>query len=259
VRILTVIRPVPDSSATVRLAGDGTRIDADHVNFVMNPFDEYAVEQAVRLREQGLPVEEIAALALGGEKAKSLLRIALAVGADRGVLLDDPVFDSHDEVFLSHVVALALRRQRLSFDLVLTGKQAIDTDSGELGPALAEQLDWPHVGAVCGLDATDRGVRTRRRVDGAEEVMECPLPVLLTCEKGLAELRYPAMSNLARARKKPVETVTAGDLPGLGRACTRILALEPVPAREPCRWVEGEPAEMARELVRLLREEARVI
>jgi electron transfer flavoprotein beta subunit len=262
-RILTVIKQVPDSNATIKVGADGKGIDPKGVKQVMNPFDEFAVEQAVQLREKGLPVEEIVALVLGGDKAADVLRTALAMGADRGIHLDDPAFVSHDELFLAGAVALAIKQQPEPFDLIITGKQAIDADAGELGPGLAELLGLPHIGVVAsGLDVTETSVKARRRVEGADEVMECSLPLLMTCEKGLVEPRYPSLPNLMKAKKKPVETITSGDLTGfaeLDAARTEILSLEPPPARQACNVVEGEPDEMAREIVRLLREEAKVI
>ena len=261
-RILTVLKQVPDSNASIKIAGDGVGIETAGLKLVMNPFDEFAVEQAVRLREKGLPVEEIVALAFGGEKAAEILRPALAMGADRGMALTDAAFVSHDELYLAGVLALAVRQQGEPFDLILTGKQAIDMDAGEIGPGLAEFLGMAHVGAVVGLEIDGQMIKARRRVEGAEEVMETPLPVLLTCEKGLAEPRYPSLPNLMKAKKKPVETIGHGDLQGfadLDPPRSELISLSRPPARGACQLVEGEPQEMARELVRLLREEAKVI
>ncbi len=261
-RILTVIKQVPDSNAAIKIAGDGRTLEAAGLKLILNPFDEFAVEQAVQLREKGLPVEEIVALAIGTEKAGEIMRTALAMGADRGIHLSDEAFASHDELYLAQALSLAIKQQPQSFDLIITGKQAIDMDAGELGPALAEFLDLPHIGAVVGLEIEEQLVNARRRVEGAEEVMQCPLPVLLTCEKGLVEPRYPSLPNLMKAKKKPVERIGSADLQGFGEIDpprSELLSLTPPAARGACRIVDGEPQEMARELVRLLREEAKVI
>ena len=261
-RILTVIKQVPDSNASIKIGGDGRSIETAGLKLVLNPFDEFAVEQAVQLREKDLPVEEIVALTIGSGKSGEILRTALAMGADRGIHLNDDAFVSHDELFLAEVISLAIMQQPEPFDLILIGKQAIDMDAGEIGPALAEFLGLPHVGAIVGLEAEADKITARRRIEGAEEVMECPLPVLLTCEKGLVEPRYPSLPNLMKAKKKPVETISSGDLQGfgeLGGPRSEVLSLTPPAARGACQIVEGEPAEMARELVRLLREEANVI
>ena len=261
-RILTVIKQVPDSNASIKIGGDGRSIVIAGLKLVLNPFDEFAIEQAVRLREKDLPVEEIVALTIGAGKSGEILRTALAMGADRGIHLNDDAFVSHDELYLAEVISLAIKQQPHPFDLILIGKQAIDMDAGEIGPALAEFLGLPHVGAIVSLEAEADKITARRRIEGAEEVMECPLPVLLTCEKGLVEPRYPSLPNLMKAKKKPIETIGSGDLQGfgeLGGPRSELLSLTPPPARGACRIVEGEPAEMAKELVRLLREEAKVI
>ncbi len=261
-RILTLAMQVPDSRATVRVAADGLDIDTKGVKLVCNPFDEFAVEQAVQLRESRSDVTEIAALTVGGATATEALRTALAMGADRAihVRLDEP---SHDEMYLAKLAAAAIGLDETGFDLILCGKQTIDHDAGELGPALAEFLGLPHVGAVARLElAPDAGtIRVHRRVEGAEEIVEAPLPVLVTCEKGLVEPRYPSLPNLMKAKKKPMQTLAVADLPGLGDRGpgTRLVKLAPPPEKPACRMIEGEPPQIARELVRLLREEAKVV
>jgi electron transfer flavoprotein beta subunit len=260
-RILSVIKQVPDSNAAIKIAADGKSLDDKGLKLVLNPFSEFGVEQAVQIREQGATVEEIVAMTAGPDKASEVLRTALAMGADRGIHLNDPAFCHSDEIFLAELFAAAIKAQPDPFDIVLVGKQAIDMDSGEIGPALAEFLGIPHIGAIVGLEVTESGVKARRRIEGAEEVVTCPFPVLMTCEKGLVEPRYPSLPNLMKAKKKPVEVLTAANLPGAGDLQSRseITALTPPAERGTCRFVEGEPAEMARELVRLLREEAKVI
>jgi electron transfer flavoprotein beta subunit len=259
-RILTLAMQVPDSRATVRVAANGLDIDTRAVKLVCNPFDEFAVEQGVQLKERRTDVTEITALTVGGETAFETLRTALAMGADRAihVRLDEPV---HDELYLAELAAAAIGRDETSFDLILCGKQTIDHDAGELGPALAEFLGLPHVGAVVRLElADDAGtLRAHRRVEGAEEVVEAPLPVLITCEKGLVEPRYPSLPNLMKARKKPIQTLTVADLPGVGTPGTALVKLAPPPQKPACRMIDGEPRQIARELVRLLREEAKVV
>ncbi|HEY3245251.1 MAG TPA: electron transfer flavoprotein subunit beta/FixA family protein [Phycisphaerae bacterium] len=262
-RIATVIKQVPDSNASIRVLADGSGIETAGLKMVCDPFDEFGVELAVQLREKRSDVEEIVAFTVGPEKASEIIRTALAMGADRGVHVCDPAFASRNEIFLAEVLAAAIRKEGKSFDLILCGKQNIDLDSGELGPALGEFLDLPHVGATTFLEvaADGKSFKARRRIEGAEEAVECGTPALLTIEKGLVEPRYPSLPNLMKAKKKPVAVLTAKDLPGLDGASvgTALLSLTPPPPRPPCKFVEGEPEQMARELVRLLREEAKVV
>lgn len=262
-RICTVIKQVPDSNATIKVLADGSGIDLASVKLVPDPFDEMGVELAIQLREKGRDVSEIVALTLGPDKAGEVLRTALAMGADKGVHINDDKLVSNNEVFSAFVVAEAIKKDAEGFDLVICGKQTIDLDAGTFGPALAEFLGWPHVGAVTALDFSDDGKRftARRRIEGAEEVVECDLPALLTVEKGLVEARYPSLPNLMKAKKKPVGVLTSADIPGedAAEAGTYFDSLSPPPPKPDCTFIEGEPAEMAKELVRRLREEAKVV
>jgi electron transfer flavoprotein beta subunit len=262
-RILTIVKQVPDSNAVLKVLADGSGIDPAGVKLVADPFDEFGIELALQLREKRGDVSEIVALTLGTEKAAETLRIALAMGADAGVHVCDPKLDTQDELFAAHVIAGAVKKDSSAFDLILCGKYNIDLDAGAVGPALAEFLGLPHVGAVQGLDiaADGKAFTARRRIEGAEEVVEGLLPVLLTIEKGLVEPRYPSLPNLMKAKKKPVTVYTAADL-GLDAWVTpggRLESLALPPPRPGCKFVEGEPEQMARELVLLLRDEAKVI
>jgi electron transfer flavoprotein beta subunit len=263
VRILTVIKQVPDSSAAIKVVDGGAGIDTAGLKLVLNPFDEYGVEQAVQLKEKRSDVEEVVALTLGGAKASEILRTALAMGADRGIHVCEEEIDPRDELAWARIAAAAIGRDEKGFDLILTGKQTIDNDAGEAGPALAELLDLPHVGAVGFLEVADdaQSFKARRRVEGAEEVVECALPALITCEKGLVEPRYPSLPNLMKAKKKPVEKLALADLEGVeaSTAGVSFVSIAPPPPKPPCKLVDGEPEQMAKELVRLLREEAKVV
>ena len=262
-RILTVIKQVPDSSAALKVKADGSGIETAGVKMVCDPFDEFGVELAIQLREKHGNVDEIVVYCLGGDKAAEAIRTALAMGADRAVHINDAKFDSVNELFSAWTLTEAIKKDQQGFDLIVCGKYNIDLDAGALGAAMAEYLDLPHVGAVTGFEMADDGksFTARRRIEGAEEVVTCDLPALLTIEKGLVEPRYPSLPNLMKAKKKPVEVLTAADLPPAEpwAASTELLSISPPPRRSECTVVEGEPEEMASELVRLLREEAKVV
>lgn len=262
-RILTVVKQVPDSNATLKVLPDGSGIDQAGVKLVVDPFDEFGVELAVRLREKRGDVKEIVALTLGGDKAAEALRVALAMGADAGVHINDPALESNNELFAASVIAAAVKKDAAGFDLILCGKNNIDLDSGAIGPAIAEFLDLPHVGAVQGFElaADGKSFIAKRRIEGAEEVVEGAPPAVLTIEKGLCEPRYPSLPNLMKAKKKPVTVLKASDLPvdAALKSATTFVSVTPPAPRPDCKFIEGEPEEMARELVRLLREEAKVV
>jgi electron transfer flavoprotein beta subunit len=263
-KLLVIVRQVPDSTTSIRIRPDALDIERSGVKMVVNPFDEFAIEQAVQLREKRTDVQAVTALIVGPAGAAEALRTALAVGADDGIHLQDEAFDPLDELQLAAVIAAVVKGG--GYDLILMGKQEIDLDSGQLGPALAELLDLPHVGAMIGFElaADARQFTARRRIEGAEEVLEVPLPALVTIDKGLVEMRYPSLPNLMKAKKKPVKSMKATDIPGFADIVgsvggTRMHSLTPPPERPPGRLIPGEPEAAARELVRLLREEAKVI
>ena len=258
-RIVTVVKRVPDSRATIKVKPDGAGIDTAGLRFVCDPFDEFGVEQGVRLKEQRSDVQEVTALAAGPKAVTEVLYVALAMGADRAVHVLDDTLPVEDELAVAAVLAAAIRHDPQGADLILCGKQNIDNDAGELGPALAEYLGLPHVGAVTRLEVAADGssLTAHRRIEGAEEIVETKLPALLTCEKGLVEPRFPSLPKLMKAKKQPIETISPGNLPGRGTLATArsLVMLSPPPPRPACTYLEGKPQEMARELVRRLRKE----
>ena len=263
-KILIVLKQVPDSTTNIKIRSDGSDIERAGVKMVVNPFDEFAIEQAVRLKEQRSDVESVTALIVGPAQAAEALRTALAVGADQGIHLQDEAFDPLDELQTAALIAAVVKDG--GYNLILTGKQEIDLDSGQLGPALAECLDIPHVGACTKLEVAEDGssFAAHRRVEGAEEVVEVPLPALITGEKGLCEMRYPSLPNLMKAKRKPVQAVKAADVAGFEQTTADVggmglhrFALPP--ERPPGKILDGEPEEAVKELVRLLREEAKAL
>ena len=263
-RILTIARQVPDSRSSIRVKADGSGIQTGGVKFVCDPFDEFGVEQAIRIKEARSDVEEVIALTFGPAGSDQALRLALAMGADRGIHIQGDDLPLHDEIQLARLAAQAIRIENdngREIHLVFCGKQSTDNDASDLGPALAELLDWPHAGAITQFELADDGTScsARRRIEGAEEALHVTLPMLATCEKGFVEPRHPSLPNIIKAKKKLVDILSASDLlTGIEPGSTMV-NLAPPPPRAPCRIIEGEPAEMASTLVRLLREEAKVI
>jgi electron transfer flavoprotein beta subunit len=263
-RILVVIKQVPDSTTNIKIRPDGADIERAGVKMVLDPFAEFAVEQAVQLKEKRSDVDAVTALIMGPAQAAEAMRTALAVGADDGIHLQDEAFDQLDELQTAAVLAAVIKDG--DYDLVLTGKQEIDLDSGQLGPALAEALDWPHVGAITKFELADdgRSFVAHRRIEGADERVEVPLPALVTTEKGLCEMRYPSLPNLMKAKRKPVKALKAADVSGFDQLVAsvgggRMHQLQPPPERPPGKILKGEPEETVPQLVKLLREEAKAI
>jgi electron transfer flavoprotein beta subunit len=207
----------------------------------------------------------VTVISLGPAGAAETIRTALAMGADRGVHLKDDAFEGQDGLATARALAAALRPE--AFDVVFTGKMAIDDNASVVPTAVAELLDWPHVNLVHAFElaADQKSATVRRRIDGGEEVVECALPALFSCEKGLNEPRYASLTGIMKAKKKEIEEKNAAALglapgeigaAGSGARRTRLL---PLPERGKCKFIEGEAPEAVRQLVQLLRSEAKVI
>jgi electron transfer flavoprotein beta subunit len=249
-KIAVCIKRVPDSETRVKIAADGKRLDESGVKFVVNPYDEFAIEEALRRKEKA-GAGEVAIFCLGPAAAQETIRTALAMGADRGVLLQTDTVPP-DGFETAKLIAVELKGA--SWDLILFGKMAIDDYNHQLGPMVAELLGLPCVSAVAHLELDGgRGI-AEREIEGGIEVVEFPLPAVITADKGLNEPRYPALKGIMAAKKKPLEVKPVQ--PGAG--AFEIMALT-VPAERKEGKIVGEGPDAVGELVRLLREEAKVL
>jgi electron transfer flavoprotein beta subunit len=209
-------------------------------------------------------VEEVIVLGAGGEQIDETLRHGLAMGADRAVRVVCDNVQPHEELLLARRCAAAIGRLTsgdASF-LVLCGARSTDNGAGEFGPALAEYLNLPHAGAVARLETGDGGLRVHsRNVAGCEQVIDVQLPAVITAERGLIEPRHPALPKLMKAKKQTVEVLELDDCDAdaNGSANVSLLRLTPPKARQTCRFIQGDAREIAAELVRVLREEAKVL
>lgn len=260
-----LIKTVPDTETKIKLTGDRGGIDPQGVKFVMNPFDEYAVEEALKIREKLKDGSTVTVVSLGPERSIETLRTALAMGADEAIHVSDPAFDGGDAVAAARVLAGVIRP--LSFDLIFCGKQGIDYDAAQTPAAVAAFLGMPQVCVVVNLelDAERRTLVARRRIEGGDEIVEASLPAVVTCEKGLNEPRYASLPGIMKAKKKEIKKaglaesgLTATEV-GTAGARTKIVRYHPLPERPACRMLSGEPGEMAAALVRALREDAKVV
>jgi electron transfer flavoprotein beta subunit len=250
VKIAVCAKRVPDSEARIKIAADGRSIDEAGVKFVLNPYDEFAVEEALKLKEAA-GAGEVVIVSVGGDTSQETIRTALAMGADRGVLLKTDRLPLDP---LPVARALADELKPGGYDLVLFGKLAGDDYSHATGAMVAELLGLPSVTAVSKLQVAAGKLSAEREVEGGVEVVECALPAVLTAEKGLNEPRYPALKGIMAAKKKPLEVkpVTLAD------SGIEILQLAYPPERKEGRIV-GEGADGVPALVEALRLEAKVL
>jgi electron transfer flavoprotein beta subunit len=260
--ILVFVKQVPDTETRIQVK-DGL-VDTSGVKWVVNPYDEFAIEEALRIRER-LGSGKVTVLSLGPERVKEAIKYGLSLGADEGVWLKGDGVALGDPLSVATVLAAAARKS--GYDLILTGKQGVDHDWSQAGVILAELLDSPHVSVVVSLslDASAKTGRAKREVEGGLEEVEFALPAVLTAQKGLNEPRYASLKGIMAVKKKVIPEWTLADIGvdaasvGEGAASIRIVEASLPPPREAGKILEGDPAVTARELVRLLHVEAKVI
>lgn len=245
--IYVCIKRVPDTEARIKVTG--AAIDPAGIKHVISPYDEFAIEAALRLKE-AKGTGEVVVVSVGNASSGEQLRSALAMGADRAVLLEgDVTVDG-----LATAKALAAELKDAKPDLVMLGMKGVDYDQQQVGPMLAELLDLPCITVVSELEIEGETVVAHREIEGGVEVVEAPLPAVLTVTKGKDEPRYPSLKGIMAAKKKPLETKPAQT----GDSRLTVTSMTPPPDRPPGRIV-GEGVDAVPELVRLLREEAKVL
>jgi electron transfer flavoprotein beta subunit len=249
VKIIVCVKRVPDTEARIRIAGDGTSIDPAGVKFVLNPYDEFAVEAALRHRDAA-GGGEVTVLTVGGSESAETLRTALAMGADQALLLksDGPVEG------LAVARAIAAEVGEREFDLLLFGMKAVDDDLQAVGPMVAELLQLPAATVVTEFTLDGESVTATREIEGGAEIVELKRPCAITLTKGAYEPRYASLKGIMAAKKKPLEEKPAGA--EAGTATVKALSY---PAERQAGRIVGEGPDAVPELLRLLRQEAKVL
>ncbi|MBM3886057.1 MAG: electron transfer flavoprotein subunit beta/FixA family protein [Gemmatimonadetes bacterium] len=249
-KIAVCLKRVPDMDVRFKIAPSGTAVDEAGLKFDISDFDGYAVEAALQIKEK-LNAGEVVVISLGGDVVQETLRKAMSMGADRAVQLkhDAAVVDSY-----AIASALAAELTNGGYDLIMFGRMSIDTAHGATGAIVGEQLGLPCVNAISKLEFDGRTAKMRRELEGAYELVECALPAVVTIDEGIARPRYPSLKGIMAAKKKPLETKPA-QLPA-PRLALDALALPPERAAG---RIIGEGAAAVPELVRLLKEEAKVL
>ncbi len=262
--IIVCLKQVPDTESQIKIGSDGVSIATDDIKWVMNPYDEFGVEEALRLKEKH--GGEVTVIGLGPKRVTESIRTALAMGADKGILVTDDAVEGSDALATAKAIAAAVKD--LEYDLIFTGQRGVDDDQGLVGAALAEQLGIPQLSLIVKVEVSEDGssVKVERPIEGETLVIESSLPALITAQKGLNEPRYASLPGIMKAKKKPLEEKSLADLGldaaefGTGARKLKILELTPPPAREAGKIVEGEtPQEKAAALAKLLHEEAKVL
>jgi electron transfer flavoprotein beta subunit len=252
--IVVTLKQTFDTEAKVALK-DG-KIDDAGVKQIINPYDEFAIEEALKITEAA--GGEVILVSVGG--SETVIRTGLAMGASRAVIVSDPELVDLDEWAAAEALAKAI--ETLEYDFIIGGRIAVDDGSAQVAIRLAEVLGIPSVSSILKLDIADGKAVAVREIDGGTETIEVPLPTVLTAQKGLNEPRLPSMKGIMAAKRKEIKTLSLADLGGTAAdlaAKTKITDYSLPAPRSAGKVIPGEPAEAAAELARLLREEAKVI
>lgn len=258
--ILVFIKRVPDTESRIRIRHETQSIIEDGLNFVASPYDEFAVEEALRLKEaKGGAVRVVS---VGRDEAVAVLRKCLAMGADEAVLVKDDAPETYDGLRTARVIARTVERKFAGADLLLFGKQAVGTDNSQVPSMVAELLGLPQASVVTKLEIDGATGTAWREVEGGMEKVVFSLPAVVSAQKGLNEPRYETLKGIMAAKKKEIPVVRLEELgltaEELGPKVV-ITGLDVPPQRQAGRILQGEPAETARELAALLRNEAKVV
>ena len=248
-KVLVAVKRVVDFNVKIRVKSDGTGVETGNVKMSMNPFDEIALEEGVRMREAGT-ADELIAVSMGPQACQETIRTALAMGADRGILIET---DAELEP-LAVAKLLKAITEKENPDLVILGKQAIDDDCNQTGQMLAALLGWGQGTFASGLEFGDAKVTVTREIDGGLETIALTLPAVVTTDLRLNEPRYASLPNIMKAKKKPIDTMTPEDLGVDAAPRLKILKVDEPQGRE-----IGIMVETVAELVDKLRNEAKVI
>ena len=248
-KILVPVKRVIDYNVKIKVKSDNSGVDLENTKMSMNPFDEIAVEEAVKLKEKKI-CDEIIAISIGSAKSEETLRTALAVGADKGILIE--IEEEVQPLEVAKILKEIIKKNNP--DLVLMGKQAIDDDSNQTGQMLAALLGWPQGTFASKLEINGKKINVTREIDGGLETLGMELPVIITTDLRLNEPRYASLPNIMKAKQKPIEKITPSDLNIEIKQRLKILEVKEPPKKE-----AGIKVDSVQELISKLHEKEKVI
>jgi electron transfer flavoprotein beta subunit len=259
VKSLVCLKQVPDTETQIKVNGEGTGIVTEGIKYIINPYDEFSVEEGLKLKEK-FNEGEVVILSIGPDRATEAIRTALAMGADRGIHISDESLGQGDPLVTAQ--ALAAAAKGVEYDVIFCGHRAIDDDFAEAGAMLAEILQIPQVTLATKIEVAQdkKSAVIERDVEGGKETVEVPLPCVVTSQKGLNEPRYASLPGIMKAKKKPIDKKAAADLGISLEAKLQARAYSMPAERQAGKKFEGlEPAEAAKVVVQALRNEAKII
>ena len=260
--VIVLVKQVPDTESLIQIADDGKSVSISDIRWTMNPYDELAVEEALRIRETH--GGRVTILCMGPPHAVESIRTALAMGADSGVHICDPVVEGSDALATAKILAAAIKE--MPFDLIIAGMRAVDEDNYQVGGAVAEYLDIPQISMVIKAEISDGRIRCQRVMEGGSVMTDTALPALITAQRGLNEPRFISLPGIRKAKNKSIVLKTLADL-GLDPATVgsanrrvKVRAMRLPPQNRTLQMIEGESAQLkAATLIKMLHAEAKVI
>jgi electron transfer flavoprotein beta subunit len=257
-KIVVCVKQVPDTEARIKIGADGKSIAENELTWIVSPYDEFAIEEALKIREA--KGGEVILVSVGPDRVQAALRNGLAMGADSAVHLKDPLFDALDASGTAWALAAAIKP--MGADLILCGQQGVGTDYAQVPGLLAEILDLPQVTMATKIEIGDMKATVKREIEGAAETWETTLPAVISAQKGLNEPRYASLKGIMAAKKKPIQAMDAAAA-GLKAedlaAKTKVVSMELPAARSAVKMIEGDPDTQVKELLRVLHDEAKVL
>lgn len=260
--IFVCVKQVPDTETKIQPLSDQSFVETNNVKWIMNPYDEFAVEQAL-LMKQANPGSTVTVIRVGSKQSSEALRTALAMGADNAVLVETP--DNLDSFLTAKTLKLAIEKQEQKPDLILTGKQAIDSDALQVPQILGQMLELPSVSVVVGVEQSGDSLTLKREIEGGSlEVYQASTPCIVACNKGLNTPRYASLPGIMKAKKKPLQELSLEDL-GLNLDEQRVkysnfrLPPEKPPGKVFDASDEANQQQVISEVIGLLRSEAKVL
>lgn len=258
--IFVFVKRVPDTESKIRIDHEANSIIEEGLSFVINPYDEYAVEEALRLKEAGETT--VTVFSVGSDDSIPILKKALAMGADEAVLLKDELKETYDGLRTARILVQALQTKYSDYNLLLFGKQSVGADNSQIPSMVAEWLGLPQVNVVTKLEIDGNTGSAHREIEGAVEKVAFTLPAVISAQKGLNEPRYETLRGIMAAKRKEIPVVKVEDL-GLDEdqlaPMLELIKMESPPLREDGKVIEEEPDVAAKKIVEFLREEAKVL
>lgn len=258
--IFVFVKRVPDTESKIRINHETNSIDEEGLNFVLSPYDEYAVEEALCIREAN--GGKVTVLSVGSEETKVILKKCLAMGADEAVLVKQDAPEQYDGLPIAKIIAHAMKTKFSDYSLLLFGKQAVGTDNAQVPAMVAALLGLPQVNVVTKLEIEGNIAMAHREIEGAYEKVSAPLPAVISAQKGLNEPRYETLKGIMMAKRKEIPVLTLQDLDLDESALVsqlELVNLESPPARQAGIVIEDEPETTAKRMVEFLRNEAKVV